>query len=107
MVIDANSIAIVIAASILSGVGTALIAAYSDNKKEKQRQKERYQDQLKLDLKDLKIQLYELEKELDAWKDRYYLTLEELILVKSELEETLVKLSLIDMECQNDNNFTN
>jgi len=100
MVIDANSIAIVIAASVLSGAGTALVAAYNDGKKEKTRQLERYQDQLKLDLKDLKIQLYELEKELDAWKDKYYLTLEELISVKSELEETLIKLSILDMECQ-------
>ena len=100
MVIDANSIAIVIAASILSGVGTALVASYNDNKKEKTRQKERYQDQLKLDLKDLKIQLYELEKELDDWKNKYYYTLEELISVKAELEETLVKLSILDMECQ-------
>jgi len=100
MVIDANSIAIVIAASVLSGAGTALVASFNDNKKEKTRQKERYQDQLKMDLKDLKIQLYELEKELDAWKGKYYNTLEQLISVRAELEETLIKLSLIDMECQ-------
>lgn len=99
MVIDANSIAIVIAASVLSGAGTALVASFNDSKKEKARKQERYQDQLKLDLKDLKIQLYELEKELDAWKDKYYLTLEQLISVKSELEEALIKLNILSDEC--------
>lgn len=98
MVIDAGSVAIVIAASVLSGAGTAIVAAYGDNKKEQARKQERYQDQLKMDLKDLKIQLYELEKELDAWKSKYYSTIEQLILVRSELEEALVKLSIIDSE---------
>mgnify|MGYP003347995774 CR=1 FL=1 len=65
MVIDANSVFTIIAVSVLSGAGTALIASFNDNKKEKIRKQERYQDQLKLDLKDLKIQLYELEKELE------------------------------------------
>jgi len=100
MVIDANSVATIIAVSVLSGAGTALIASYNDSKKEKIRRQERYQDQLKLDLKDLKIQLYELEKEFDSWKSKYYSTLEELILVKSELEETLIRLNILNDECQ-------
>lgn len=100
MVIDANSIATIIAVSVLSGAGTALIASISDSKKEKARKQERYQDQLKMDLKDLKIQLYELERELDSWKSKYYSTLEQLISVKSELEETLIRLSILSDECQ-------
>ena len=99
MVIDANSVITIIAVSVLSGAGTAIIASYNDGKKEKTRQKERYQDHLKLDLKDLKIQLYELEKELDSWKSKYYSTLEELIVVKSELEETLIKLNILNEQC--------
>ena len=100
MVIDANSVATIIAVSVLSGAGTALIASLNDSKKEKIRRQERYQDQLKMDLKDLKIQLYELEKELDAWKSKYYSTLEQLISVKSELEETLIRLNILNDECQ-------
>jgi septal ring factor EnvC (AmiA/AmiB activator) len=95
MVIDANSVATIIAVSVLSGAGTALIASVNDNKKEKVRQKERYQDQLKMDLKDMKIKLYELEKELDEWKIKYYNTLEQLIGVKAELEETLTRISIL------------
>lgn len=100
MVIDANSVATIIAVSVLSGAGTAFIASFNDNKKEKVRRQERYQDQLKMDLKDLKIQLYELEKELDSWKSKYYSTIEQLISVRAELEETLIKLNILNEECQ-------
>lgn len=95
MVIDANSIAIVLATSFISGAATAIVASISDNKKEKKRIAERDQDHLKMDLKDMKIKLYEIEKELDSWKAKYYNTLQELIQVKSELEETLTRLNII------------
>jgi peptidoglycan hydrolase CwlO-like protein len=96
MDINYTSIVIAISAAILSGMGTAIIAAIKDNKKEKRRQYEREQDQLKLEIKDLKISLYKIERELTEWKDKYYNAIQELIGVKSELEETLLKLSFID-----------
>jgi peptidoglycan hydrolase CwlO-like protein len=95
---DYISIVIAISAAILSGMGTAIIAGLRDNKKEKIRRAEREQDHLKMELKDLKIQLYKLERDLTEWKDKYYSAIQELISVKSELEETLIKLSLIDIE---------
>jgi uncharacterized protein YlxW (UPF0749 family) len=95
MNIDSTAIAIALSASVLSGMGTALIAARVESKKEQARKLERYQDGLKLELKDLKIHLYEIEKELDAWKAKYYSAIEQLIEVKAELEDTLIKLSLI------------
>lgn len=98
MNIDSTAIVIALSASILSGMGTALIAARMESKKEQARQIERYQDNLKLELKDLKIHLYEIEKELDAWKEKYYAAIQQLIEVKSELEDTLIKLSLIHLE---------
>jgi uncharacterized protein YlxW (UPF0749 family) len=98
MQIDASGIALAIAASVLSGFSTALVSHFNDNKKEKVRRQERYQDQLKIEIKDLKIQLYELERNLSEWKDKYYSAIQELISVKSELEETLIKLSLINLE---------
>jgi uncharacterized protein YlxW (UPF0749 family) len=98
MVIDSSSIIIAILASVLSGAGTALIAIINENKKEKFRQNERAQDELKMELKDLQIKLYKLEKDLSEWKDKYYSTIQELISVKAELEETLIKLSLIHIQ---------
>lgn len=98
MVIDANSILIVISASVLSGFGTALVAGISDSKKEKNRRYEKAQDDLKLELKDLQIRLYQLEKDLTNWKDRYYSTVQQLIEVKAELEDTLIQLNLIHLE---------
>ena len=95
---DYISIVIAISAAILSGMGTAIIAGLRENKKEKIRRAEREQDHLKMELKDLKIQLYKLERDLTEWKDKYYSAIQELISVKSELEETLIKLSLIDIE---------
>lgn len=90
------SLIIALSAAILSGMGTAIIAGIRDNRKEKIRQHERDQDHLKLEVKDLKISLYKIERELTEWKDKYYQAIQELISVKSELEETLLKLSFID-----------
>jgi hypothetical protein len=98
MGLNYTAIIIAIAAAILSGMGTAIIAGIRDSRKEKIRQREREQDHLKMDLKDLKIQLYKVERDLTEWKDKYYSAIQELISVKAELEETLIKLSLIDME---------
>ena len=95
MVIDSSSIIIAILASVLSGAGTALIAITNENKKEKIRQNERIKDELKIELKDLQIKLYKLEKDLSEWKDKYYSTIQELISVRSELEEALIQLSLM------------
>lgn len=92
---DYNSILIAISAAILSGAGTALIGYFKEAKKERIRQYERKQDMLKLEVKDLKIQLYQLEKDLTEWKDKYYDAIQELIEVKAELEETMLKISLI------------
>lgn len=100
MNVDSTAIVIALAASILSGMGTAIIAGRIELKKEQARKIERYQDNLKLELKDLKIHLYEIEKELDAWKQKYYDAVQQLIEVKSELEDTLIKLSLIHLETQ-------
>jgi septal ring factor EnvC (AmiA/AmiB activator) len=96
MALDYTSTIIAISAAMVSGMGTALIAGFRENKKEKIRRAEREQDHLKLEIKDLKIELYKLERELIEWKDRYYNAIQELISVKSELEETLIKLNLID-----------
>lgn len=95
---DYTSIVIAISAAILSGMGTAMVGHIKDNKKERIRQYERKQDMLKMEIKDLKIQLYQLERDLTEWKDKYYSAIQELIEVKSELEETLLKISLINSD---------
>jgi septal ring factor EnvC (AmiA/AmiB activator) len=94
---DYTSVILAIAAAILSGMGTAIVAGYRDNKKEKVRQHEREQDHLKMEIKDLKISLYQLERELTEWKDKYYSAIQELIGVKSELENALVQLNIIEL----------
>jgi hypothetical protein len=96
MNLNYTSIVIALLAAIFSGMGTAFIAALKENKKEKNRRQEREQDHLKMEVKDLKIALYKVERDLTEWKDKYYNAIQELISVKSELEETLLKLSFID-----------
>ena len=96
MNLDYAAVAIAILAAILSGMGTAIVAGLRDNKKEKIRRTERDQDHLKMEVKDLKIELYKIERELTEWKDKYYNTIQELIGVRAELEETMIKLSHID-----------
>jgi uncharacterized protein YlxW (UPF0749 family) len=95
MTLDSNSIIIVIIASILSGMGTALVNGIRESKKEKNRRAEREQDMLKMELKDLEIKLYKLERDLIEWRDKYYAAVQELIEVKAELEDTLIKLNHI------------
>jgi chromosome segregation ATPase len=90
---DYTTVIIAISAAILSGAGTSFIAGIRDNVKEKNRRHEREQDHLKLDLKDLKIELYKIEKELTEWKDKYYDAIQELISVKAELEDALIRVT--------------
>ncbi|MEY4331606.1 MAG: hypothetical protein RLZZ196_344 [Bacteroidota bacterium] len=92
-----SAIALAILAAMASGMGTAIIASVREHKKEVVRQREREQDHLKLDLKDLKIELYKLEKELTEWKDKYYNAIQELIEVKSELENALSQLNILEI----------
>jgi peptidoglycan hydrolase CwlO-like protein len=101
MNLDYPAVVIAVFAAILSGMGTAVIAGLRDNRKEKIRRAERDQDHLKLEVKDLKIELYKIERELTEWKDKYYNTIQELIGVKAELEETMLKLSYIDHHIEN------
>jgi septal ring factor EnvC (AmiA/AmiB activator) len=92
-------------AAILSGMGTAIVAGFRDSKKEKIRREEREKDHLKLEIKDLKIDLYKLEKELTDWKDKYYNAIQELIGLKAELENALSQLSHIEMHEDMDSEF--
>lgn len=93
-----NSITLALAASVLSGFSTALFAAFRDRKREKIRVQEKAQDDLKLELKDLQIKLFKVERDLDEWKSKYYEALQELITVKSELEKTLINLQYIELQ---------
>lgn len=92
-----NQIVIALLAALISGVGTALIASLRDIKKDKIRRQERAEDHLKLEIKDLKIEVYKIEKELTEWKDKYYKAIEELILLKSELDQALFELESIPL----------
>lgn len=93
---DYTSITIALLAAVFSGVGTAFVAALKENKKEKTRKAEREQDHLKMEIKDLKIALFQIERELTEWKDKYYSSIQELIQVKAELENALVQLNIIE-----------
>ena len=85
-----------ILAASLSGFATAIIASIRDSKKEKTRREEKEKDQLRLDIKDLKIELYQLEKELTEWKDKYYKAIQDLIDMKSELDSVINQLNHIE-----------
>ena len=97
MEINYVTVVLSLLAAILSGMGTAIIANLKDSKKEKIRREERDKDHLKMEVKDLKIDLYKLEKELTEWKDKYYKALQELITLKAELENALTMLNHIEM----------
>ena len=89
MEISYITIVVSILAASLSGFGTAIVAGIRDGKKERSRREEKEKDQLRLDIKDLKIELYQLEKELTEWKDKYYKAIQDLIEMKSELDSVI------------------
>lgn len=91
------NIAIAIFTSLFSGFATAYFSNLKHKKIEQIRLHEKHNDQLKIDLKDLQITLYKLEKDLAEWKDKYYQAIQELISVKSELEITLMKLTHLEI----------
>lgn len=93
MNIELTTVIFGIVASLVSGAGTAAISSIRDAKKEKIRKSEREHDLLKIELKDLQIKLYRIERDLAEWKDKYYHAIQELINVRAELEETLIKLT--------------
>ncbi len=100
MKIELSSIVIALFTAIMSGFGTALIASLRETKKEKVRRQEREQDHLKMEIKDLRISLFQLEKELTEWKDKYYRAIQELIEIKSELEQTLIQLDHVNIHIE-------
>lgn len=96
MTLDTSALIIAIASSLLSGLATGLLATWREQKREISRRAEKEKDALVLELKDLEISFYKLQKDLDGWKLKYYNTLQELIEVKSELERTLIQLTSIE-----------
>lgn len=102
MQISIAEIIVAILAALLSGLGTGVIAGLRERKREKVRKEEKAQDNLKIELKDLQIKLYKLERDLDEWKDKYYEAIQDLITVRAELEETLIKLSHIKIHINED-----
>jgi non-homologous end joining protein Ku len=97
MNIPLTEIIITLFAAAISGLLTAQIGARRSKKEKLERQADKAHDQLLLELKDLEIKLYKLEKDLNEWKDKYFEALQELIRVKAELEGTLLKLSHLEI----------
>jgi DNA-binding transcriptional regulator GbsR (MarR family) len=97
MNISPTQIILTIFASLLSGLVTAFYNQRKNKKLEIKRAEEKAQDNLKIELKDLQIKLYKLEK----WKNKYYEALQELISVRSELEDTLIKLTHLKIHAEN------
>jgi len=85
-------ILLTIIASISSGLLGIFINYKRDKKKEKVRLQEKEHDSMLLEIKDLQITLYKLEKDIDIWKEKYYHALQDLIKVKTELESVLARL---------------
>lgn len=96
--LDVSALIIAISSSLLSGLGTAILVTWNDKKKELIRSQEKARDNLLLELKDLEIKFYQVQRDLDEWKVKYFNTLQELIEVKAELERTITKLTQIQEE---------
>jgi len=102
MNIPLTEIIITLFAAAISGLLTAQIGARRSKKERIEHRAEKAHDQLLLELKDLEIKLYRLEKDLNEWKDKYYEAIQELIRVKAELEGTLLKLSHVEIHSDKD-----
>jgi phage regulator Rha-like protein len=97
MNISITQIIITLFAASISGVFTAWINSRRVKKDKVAQMADKAHDQLLIEIKDLQIKLYKLEKDLNEWKDKYFEALQELIQVKAELEGTMLKLIHIEM----------
>jgi len=102
MNLDTTALIIAIASSLLSGLATGILATWREQKREIARRSEKEKDALLMQLKDLEISFYKIQKDLDDWKHKYYNTLQELIEVKAELERTITQLTTIQANCEED-----
>jgi len=106
MLTDIQTVIIAISAATLSGVVATIIRASFDQKTAKRKEeihsRERRYDQLQLELRDLKLQLYALEKDLDECKDKYYETLSQSVEIKAALEHALNALSMTEFKAECD-----
>ena len=93
---------VTLSAALCSGLIGVLFNYRQARKKDLARLAEKEHDGLLIELKDLQIKLYKLERDLDEWKQKYYDALQELILVKSDLEESLMKLDHIGIHIDAD-----
>jgi Na+-translocating ferredoxin:NAD+ oxidoreductase RnfG subunit len=97
MNIPLTEIIITLLAAAISGLLTAQINSRRSKKDKIAQAADKAHDQLLLEIKDLQIKLYKLEKDLNEWKDKYFEALQELIQVKAELEGTMLKLSHLEI----------
>jgi hypothetical protein len=102
MNIDLYQIIITLAASAVSGMATAAFSIHKTKKQRAEMVADKARDNMLLEIKDLQIKLYKLEKDLSEWKEKYYEAIQELIRVKSELEETVIKLSHAEIHLNQD-----
>jgi hypothetical protein len=100
--ISTNQIFLTLLASIFSGALGVFFNYRKEKKKESIRIAEKIHDGLLIELKDLQIKLYKLEKDLDEWKQKYYEALQELIAVKAELEDSLIKIGHIQIHLEDE-----
>ncbi len=100
--ITTNQIILTLMASILSGALGVFFNYRKEKKKESVRIAEKIHDGMIIELKDLQIKLYKLERDLDEWKQKYYEALQELISVKAELEESLLKIGHIEIHLKDE-----
>lgn len=97
MNISITQILITLFAASISGIFTAWINSRRVKKDKVAQAADKAHDQLLIEIKDLQIKLYKLEKDLNEWKDKYFEALQELIRVKAELEGTMLKLTHIEI----------
>jgi hypothetical protein len=97
-----TQIIITLFAASISGLFTAQINSRKARKEKMVQAADKAHDQLLLEIKDLQIKLYKLEKDLNEWKDKYFEALQELIRVKAELEGTMLKLTHVEIHHNED-----
>jgi hypothetical protein len=97
-----TQIILTLVASAISGIAATLFSNKKSKRERASIQADRAHDQLLIEIKDLQIKLYKLEKDLTEWKEKYFQAIQELIKVKAELEGTMLKLTHIQMHSNED-----
>jgi hypothetical protein len=80
--------------ALIGAISMFILQIGWESKRNKQIKDELGKEKQANEIKDLKLQLHQLEKDLAEWKDKYYQTVQDLLDIKLEFQKALMSMEI-------------